>query len=129
MDFTILPYRLLCALLLWLQPGTSSGTGDIRGILRDLSEITGWNIRRRVPAEFISKDQLRGFVERRIREEAKPKDIYLEEITLKMFGLAPNDFDLKKTTIDLISEQAAAFYDPRKKKLSIIETSGQSDME
>jgi hypothetical protein len=121
-------------MFLWASAGgaqdkTLLGAAGIDGILKGLSEITGWKVRRPVPAEFISKDQLRGFVEQRIREEVKPKDIYIEELTLKMFGLAPNDFDLKKTTIDLISEQAAAFYDPRKKKLSIIETSGQSDME
>ena len=111
------------------QEKTLLDAPDIKRILKGLSEITGWDVRRRVPAEFISKDQLRGFVEQRIRQEVKPRDIYIEELALKMFGLAPQDFDLRKTTIDLVSEQAAAFYDPRKRKLSIIETSGQSGME
>jgi hypothetical protein len=120
---------LLCASSAGAQEKALLDAPDIDRILKGLSEITGWSVRRRVPAEFISKDQLRGFVEQRIREEVKPKDIYIEELTLKMFGLAPRDFDLRKTTIDLVSEQAAAFYDPRKRKLSIIETPGQSGME
>ncbi len=116
-------------MFLWLLPGTPFSAGDIGGILKDLSEITGWSVRRSVPAEFIGKDRLREFVERRIREEVRPKDIRIEELTLRMFGLVPDDFDLRKTTIELVSEQAAAFYDPRKKKLSIIEAPGQSGME
>jgi hypothetical protein len=32
----------------------------------------------------------------------------------------PAEFDLKKTTIDLLTEQAAAFYDYRKKKLFVL---------
>ena len=55
--------------------------------------------------------------------------IWLDPAKLVSFGLAPSDFNLRKTTIDLVSEQAAAFYDPRKRRLSIIETSGQSGME
>jgi hypothetical protein len=103
--------------------------GEIDTIMQGLSEITGWSVKRHVPADFISKDRLREYLEKRIKEEVNPKDIRLEELALKMFGLVPNDFDLKTTTINLLSEQAAAFYDPRKRRLSIIETSGESDME
>ena len=49
----------------------------------------------------------------------KPDEIRAEEVTLKKFGFAPADFDLKQTTIDLLTEQAAAFYDFRRKKLFI----------
>ena len=101
---------------------------DIDHILAGLSEITGFKVRRGVPAEFIGKDQLRAYLERRIREEIKPADLRIEELTLKMFGLIPQDFDLRKATVDLISEQAAAFYDPAKRRLSIIEAP-TSDLE
>ena len=35
-----------------------------------------------------------------------------------MFGFIPQDFDLAKETVDLVSEQAAAFYDYRKSACS-----------
>src|SRR5260370_32251062 len=41
-----------------------------------------------------------------------------------MLGLAPLEFDLRKNTIDLMTEQAAAFYDYNKKKLFILEGTG-----
>jgi hypothetical protein len=38
-----------------------------------------------------------------------------------MFGLVPKNFDLKKSTIDLLTEQAAAFYDYDNKKLYLLD--------
>src|SRR5262249_49794592 len=58
----------------------------------------------------------------RIKEAVKPEDIRAEEIALKKLGLAPADFDLRKMTVDLLTEQAAAFYDYRRKKLFILDT-------
>ncbi len=49
----------------------------------------------------------------------KPEEIRAEELTLKMFGFVPQDFDLKKNTLDLLTEQTAAFYDFHEKKLFI----------
>ena len=42
---------------------------------------------------------------------------------LKKLGLVPPEFDLAKATVDLMTEQAAAFYDYRKKKLFLLEAS------
>ena len=54
----------------------------------------------------------------------KPEDARAEELTLKMLGLVPADFDLRKNTLDLLTEQAAAFYDYNQKKLFVLEGSG-----
>ena len=56
----------------------------------------------------------------------KPEDARAEELTLKMLGLVPADFDLRKNTLDLLTEQAAAFYDYNQKKLFVLEGSGGS---
>jgi hypothetical protein len=48
-----------------------------------------------------------------------------EELTLKMLGLIPQDFDLRQSTVDLLTEQAAAFYDYNKKKLYVLEGTGR----
>ena len=59
---------------------------------------------------------------RALKEAVKPEEIRAEEVTLKKLGLVPQDFDLRKTTDDLLTEQAAAFYDYKKKKLFILDT-------
>jgi hypothetical protein len=92
---------------------------EIGSILQDLHEITGFKIKHKVPAEIISRDKVKDFLEKRMKEAASPEDIRVEELTLKKFGFAPQDFDLAKNTIDLLTEQAAAFYDFHRKRLCI----------
>jgi hypothetical protein len=51
----------------------------------------------------------------------KPEDLRAEELTLKMLGLVPPDFDLRQNTLELLTEQAAAFYDYDQKRLFVLE--------
>src|SRR5437660_953760 len=94
----------------------------ISNIETDLTAITGLRFYKDVPYAVIGKTQLRAFLEARMKDAVKPEEIHAEETTLKMFGFLPPDFDLKKTTVELLTEQAAAFYDYHKKKLFILET-------
>ncbi|HEY9142259.1 MAG TPA: hypothetical protein VIN93_15275 [Bryobacteraceae bacterium] len=97
-------------------------------ISRELSEITGLSWRHPVPCSFIDKQQVNAFLKRRLKEEASPEDIRAEELTLKKFGLVPPDYDLAASTVALLTEQAAAFYDYNKRKLFLTDaTSGESE--
>ena len=40
---------------------------------------------------------------------------------MKKLGFAPPTFDLKKTTVELMTEQAAAFYDYRKRQMVLLQ--------
>jgi hypothetical protein len=92
---------------------------EIGGILQDLHEITGFKIKHRVPAEIITRDKVKEFLQQRMKEASSPEEIRVEALTLKKFGLVPQDFDLEKNTVDLLTEQAAAFYDFHKKRMFI----------
>ena len=92
---------------------------EIDSIMQELSGVTGFPVRHPVVFESITRDQVNKFLEERIKEVVKPEELRAEELTLKKFGFVPADFDLKKTTIDLLTEQAAAFYDFHRKKLFI----------
>ncbi len=107
------------------EPVSSSSAAlfqEIDEVIAELSRITGWKAPRKISPESISKDGLKQFLEARIQEIVKPEEIRAEEIALKKLGLVPEDFDLKKMTIDLLTEQAAAFYDYKKKKLVVLES-------
>ena len=93
--------------------------GEIDSILKELSDITGFRIRKQLPFALITRDEVNRYIKEQIKDSVKPDEIRAEEATLKKFGFAPADFDLKKTTIDLLTEQAAAFYDFKRKKLFI----------
>ena len=92
---------------------------EINSILKELSDITGFHIRKSLPFALITREEVNRYISEQIKESVKPDEIRAEEITLKKFGFAPANFDLKKTTIDLLTEQAAAFYDFKRKKLFI----------
>jgi hypothetical protein len=96
--------------------------GEIDTILADLGRITGWTPKRKVPASFITRDKLRQFIDARMKKEIRDDEIRVEEQILEMFGLVPRSFDLRKSTIDLITEQAAAFYDYNSRRLYVLET-------
>jgi hypothetical protein len=119
----------VAALLLWVSAAGAQTESSrqlftqVDPILQGLSEITGWKIKRRVPADYISKEKLNQFIQQRIREVVKPEEIRIESIVLKMFGFLPDDYDLKSAMVDLMTEQAAAFYDYDRKRLYITESS------
>lgn len=77
------------------------------------------NMRHKVPYDLISRDKVKAFLEKRVKEVASPAELRAEELTLKKFGLVPQEFNLEKNTVDLLTEQAAAFYDYNKKRLYI----------
>lgn len=108
----------------WQKPHVSAppklpSAAEINVVLGELSGITGFKVHRQLPFELITREQVNQYLKEQIRQSVKPGEIRAEELTLKKFGFVPADFDLKKTTIDLLTEQAAAFYDFKRKKLFI----------
>jgi hypothetical protein len=95
-------------------------------ILQGLSQITGWKVERKVPAEILHQADFKRLMQDHMKDSS-PKEVRAEELTLKMFGLVPQDFNLVGETVDLISEQAAAFYDYNKKRLFILDSTQDDD--
>jgi hypothetical protein len=90
-------------------------------ILKGLAEITGLAMLKPVAQITMPREKLKAYFDERINEVVKPDEIRLEELALKKLGFAPPEFDLRKTTVDLMAEQAAAFYDYRKKQMVLLE--------
>jgi len=109
---------LLCVRLLAAATGLPTHD-EVQQTLGELSAITGFPIKHPVAFESITRDQINQYLQERIKEVTKPEEIRAEEVTLKKFGFVPANFDLRQNTIDLLTEQAAAFYDFHRKKLFI----------
>src|SRR5580658_3303332 len=119
---------VLLALLASLAPAQqkpSSLFQEVDEMTSSLSEITGWPVKRKVPAKIITKEEFRHQVEYRIKGASTDIELHAEEVTLKMFGCIPQEFDLAKETVDLVSEQAAVFYDYNKKRLFIVDSTAE----
>jgi hypothetical protein len=118
----------------WAGPGNRLLAEDpvfqaIDSSVQDLSRLTGLKLRRKIERDTITKDKLRAFLEDQIKREIEPEQIRIEELSLKKLGLVPADFNLAKTTVELMTEQAAAFYDYRRKKLFLLEGTGGIEQE
>jgi len=124
-----LAWAMLLALLLatcpiLAQSGSSTGNlcGQVPAIAQTLTKISGMKLFHPVPCAFITKEKINQFLKQRVHEDENPEDIRSEELVLKRFGFVPQDYNLAENTVDLLTEQAAAFYDYNKKKLFITET-------
>ena len=109
-----------------LGGGSNELFNQIEQVLAGLTEITGMKPVKKVAYDTIDKARVNQFLNERIKEFIKPEEIRAEELALKKFGFVPQDFDLKKTSVELMTEQAAAFYDFRKKKLFILESAPEA---
>ena len=90
---------------------------EVDSMLEDLREIMGFGPRGPVKLETITKAQFRRLYQKRMKEEQKPREIDSEVAFLKLFGLVPEDFDYEGTVLDLLSEQAWALYDYKRRRL------------
>ncbi|HEX3747364.1 MAG TPA: hypothetical protein VHW09_25685 [Bryobacteraceae bacterium] len=109
------------------DPRAKALCAQVPGIAAELTDISGMKLRHPVPCDFITKEQVNQFLQKRIKDTSTPDEVRAEELTLKKFGLIPPDFDLAKNEVELLTEQAAAFYDYDKKKLFITDsTSSES---
>jgi hypothetical protein len=125
---------LLVAAAVCLVAARSRYSGDItvdriESIVKTLSEISGFSEEHPVPYGRMSKRQLRGFLSKRMKKTLQPAEIKADELALKMFGLVPQDFDLKRSTIDLLTEQAAAFYDYDAKRMFLLQEPSPAEEE
>src|SRR5580692_11172293 len=64
---------------------------EIDSILKELSSITGFRIRKQLPFALITRDEVNKYVKEQIKDSVKPDEIRAEEATLKKFGFAPAD--------------------------------------
>lgn len=87
--------------------------------LQELANVSGLKAKKIIHYDLITRDKVNQFLRDRVKESVKPDELRAEEITLKKLGFVPQDFNLEKATVDLLTEQAAAFYDYHRKKLFI----------
>ncbi len=89
----------------------------VDGMLATVSEMLGMKVTRPIPRALITREKIREYIEQRLAEAIPPEEIRGQEILLKKLGFVGPDFNLKSQMVDLLTEQAAAFYDFKQKKL------------
>ena len=115
------PGACICLFTASLCAAPDAVFGHIDSIVKVLSQISGLSEEHPVPYGRMNKRQLRQFLAKRIKKSLTSEDIRADELALKMFGFVPQNFDLRKSTMDLLAEQAAAFYDYDEHRLFLMQ--------
>jgi len=82
-------------------------------VIKDMSEITGWQLKSPLKKSIRSREQIRAYVLQQMNEEKDAKERYASARTAEAFGLLPKGFDLDSFLVDLLTEQIAGLYDPK----------------
>src|ERR1700729_1859961 len=82
--------RRLILLALWASAALAQPQSklfeQVGPILAGLSQISGWKVERKVPAEILHKSDFKKMMQDHMKD-SNPKEVRAEELTLKMFGL------------------------------------------
>lgn len=84
----------------------------MRRIEGEVIELRGLPEERPVTRRFLTRDELRAYIEGEMAKENTPDDYRHSAAELWLLGLAPKDIDLEKLYVDLQTEQISGFYDP-----------------
>ena len=82
-------------------------------VLRDMSQITSLPLREPLRKSLRSRDEIRAYVLREMKEEKSSDERYAAEKEMEAFGLVPKGFELEPFLVDLLTEQIAGLYDPK----------------
>jgi hypothetical protein len=87
-----------------------------------VAAIRGLAFKRPVEKSIYSKDQLEEFLLANLDEELPDEKAEGWEMSLKIFGLIPQDMNVKETLVSFLVSQVGGFYDPDKKCLNCLST-------
>lgn len=82
-------------------------------VLKETSEIRELAILRPVKSGAQSRTEIERMLIKNLNEQMTAAEMHATEVSLRMFGLAPNDFEYRPFIIKLLTEQVAGYYDPR----------------
>ena len=93
----------------------------VDSLLPRLEQLSGLRKLHPIRMEQQSREQLRQYVQERLREEMPPDELRGLQAAYAAFGLIPDTLDLEKLMLDLYTEQVAGYYDPKRDAFYMVE--------
>lgn len=88
-------------------------------VLTETSEIRELPILRPVKSGAQSRTEIERMLVKNLNEQTTPAEMHATEVTLRKFGLAPNDFQYRSFIIKLLTEQVAGYYDSKTREFHL----------
>jgi hypothetical protein len=90
-------------------------------VMGEMSEITGWKLKSPLKKSIRTRAEIHAYILSEMKDEKDAKERYASERSAEAFGLLPKNFDLDHFLVDLLTEQIAGLYDPKKHEFYIAE--------
>lgn len=97
-------------------------------VLKETSELRELTILREVKSGAQSRADIEKMIVKNLDADTTPAEMHAAEVLLKVFGLAPKEFEYRAFLIKLLTEQVAGYYDPKAQQFYLadwIELEGQ----
>jgi hypothetical protein len=97
-------------------------------VLKETSEIRELAILRPVKSSAQSRSEIERMLINNLNEELTPAQMHAMEVSLRKFGLAPQEFEYRPFIIKLLTEQVAGYYDAKSQQFHLadwLELEGQ----
>jgi len=91
-----------------------------REVIPDVERAVGLRFRRPPDIEVRSREQVRGFLSRKLAQDLPPSEMVAIQRTYRAFGVIGDTVDLRRLMLDLYSEQVAGYYDPDSSALFVV---------
>lgn len=88
-------------------------------VLKETSEIRELPILRPVKSGAQSRTEIEQMLIQNLDEQMTPAEMHATELTLRKFGLAPNEFEYRSFIIKLLTEQVAGYYDSKTREFHL----------
>ncbi|MFN0205050.1 MAG: hypothetical protein ACKVS6_01900, partial [Planctomycetota bacterium] len=96
-----------------------------KSVMLDVEKIRGLQFREEVKKSFLTKEQLSEYFEADYKEEFDPEMERAAQISMELFGLIPEGYDLIDSAKNLIVSEVVGFYDARRKQLFLMKGSAE----
>lgn len=92
-----------------------------------IEKSAGIPFKRMPKVETRSKDEVRGFLEKKFDESTPALELAGAERAYKLLGMLPDTLDLRKFMLKLLAEQVVGYYDPATKVLYVVDGADKKD--
>lgn len=104
-----------------LQSGEYPLLENVGSILEKVSKLRQLPIKESVKVDTLSREELLAFLRKEFEADLNPKEAQGEEALYTRWGLFTADFNYAEFMLGLYTEQIGGFYDPKTRKLYLLE--------
>lgn len=100
---------------------------EIDALKKEVENIRNLKFKEKIKIENVSQKQIAELLNKEMTRQFSFNKLENYETALKVFGLIPKKSSLKSLVENLMSSQAAGIYDPKTKKMYILDTNSEGE--